>query len=176
MLATATAEDIQAITLAASLASDFHLEQKRKGSGRPYATHPIRVAHLAARAGLSVDAICAAFLHDSIEDCGVTGARLRELGVSARTTAIVKTLSKWWSDHASQEEKNEGKVVYYANIISDPEVLTIKLLDRADNLWEMRRDLDEPYGNLKWSRNYARKTRTEFIRSAVKPSPSGVGI
>ena len=38
-------------------------------SGDPYISHPIAVAEIVASLGLDTDSICAAFLHDTVEDC-----------------------------------------------------------------------------------------------------------
>ena len=46
----------------------MHEGQFRK-SGEPYISHPIAVAEIVATLGLDTDSVCAAFLHDTVEDC-----------------------------------------------------------------------------------------------------------
>jgi GTP pyrophosphokinase len=50
-----------------ALADQIHTGQKRK-SGEPYIRHPLAVAELLFSVGLDKDVICAAFLHDTLED------------------------------------------------------------------------------------------------------------
>jgi (p)ppGpp synthase/HD superfamily hydrolase len=48
---------------------DWHASQRRKGTAKePYVNHLLEVASLVASAGASEGVICAAFLHDAIED------------------------------------------------------------------------------------------------------------
>ncbi len=49
------------------LAADVHKGQKRK-TGEPYVTHPVEVARLLFDMGADQDVICAALLHDALED------------------------------------------------------------------------------------------------------------
>jgi (p)ppGpp synthase/HD superfamily hydrolase len=48
-----------------------HRGQQRKGGDEPYILHPIAVATLLASSGASEDLLCAAYLHDTVEDAGV---------------------------------------------------------------------------------------------------------
>ena len=47
-----------------------HEGQTRKGSDTPYITHPVAVAAMVHEAGGGEDAVVAALLHDTVEDCG----------------------------------------------------------------------------------------------------------
>lgn len=49
-------------------ASQMHEGQLRK-SGEPYICHPVAVACIVSQLGLDTDAVCAALLHDVLEDC-----------------------------------------------------------------------------------------------------------
>jgi (p)ppGpp synthase/HD superfamily hydrolase len=61
-------------------ASLWHVKQRRKGAaGEPYVNHLIEVADLVAAAGACDDVICAALLHDAIEDQGITAAQIADL-------------------------------------------------------------------------------------------------
>ncbi|MBQ7715866.1 MAG: bifunctional (p)ppGpp synthetase/guanosine-3',5'-bis(diphosphate) 3'-pyrophosphohydrolase [Clostridia bacterium] len=60
--------DIEKIERAFEYARDVHDGQFRN-SGEPYIVHPIAVAEIVAGLGLDTDSVCAAFLHDTIEDC-----------------------------------------------------------------------------------------------------------
>jgi GTP diphosphokinase / guanosine-3',5'-bis(diphosphate) 3'-diphosphatase len=57
------------ILKAANRAADWRVSQRRTGAANePYVNHLLEVASLVASAGASEDVICAALLHDAIED------------------------------------------------------------------------------------------------------------
>ena len=56
------------ITAAYEYAAELH-EGQRRQSGEAYISHPIAVAEIAAQLGLDSDSLCAALLHDTVEDC-----------------------------------------------------------------------------------------------------------
>ncbi|MBM7552023.1 HD domain-containing protein [Thalassobacillus pellis] len=53
-------------------AEKAHEGQRRKSTGEPYITHPIRVADILMEAGFSDEVVCAGYLHDVVEDTNVT--------------------------------------------------------------------------------------------------------
>ena len=53
------------------VAAHWHKDQKRK-SGDPYITHPLAVATILAELGMNTETICAALLHDTVEDTDYT--------------------------------------------------------------------------------------------------------
>ena len=59
--------DLEKINRAYNLAERCHEGQLRI-SGEPYIIHPIAVAKICAELQLDTDSICAAILHDTIED------------------------------------------------------------------------------------------------------------
>ncbi|MBQ9995858.1 MAG: bifunctional (p)ppGpp synthetase/guanosine-3',5'-bis(diphosphate) 3'-pyrophosphohydrolase, partial [Clostridia bacterium] len=59
--------DIEKIERAYLYAKTLHEGQFRV-SGEPYISHPIAVAEIVTGLGLDTDSICAAFLHDTVED------------------------------------------------------------------------------------------------------------
>ena len=60
--------DLDKIKSAFIYASGLHEGQFRL-SGEPYISHPVEVARIVAELGLDTDSICAALLHDAVEDC-----------------------------------------------------------------------------------------------------------
>ena len=65
------------ISKAADFAARAHVDQKRKGSKEePYLNHLAEVACLLAEAGGDARLVAAGWLHDTVEDCGVTVATL----------------------------------------------------------------------------------------------------
>lgn len=59
------------IRKAYNIAKKLHYTQKRK-DGTPYLSHPVDVANILADLSFDDDVICAALLHDVVEDCGFT--------------------------------------------------------------------------------------------------------
>lgn len=66
--ATGKKYNLEKITKAYEYANDLHRGQFRV-SGDPYISHPIAVAEIVAGLELDTDSICAALLHDTVEDC-----------------------------------------------------------------------------------------------------------
>ena len=62
--------DLEKIKVAYQTAVDAHQGQCRK-SGEPYISHPIAVAVLLVDLGMDTDTLCAALLHDVVEDTEV---------------------------------------------------------------------------------------------------------
>ena len=60
--------DLEKIKKAFLYAKELHAGQYRL-SGEPYVCHPVAVAEIVAQLGLDTDSICAALLHDTVEDC-----------------------------------------------------------------------------------------------------------
>ena len=75
------ASDVQRILAAARFAGERHAGQKRKGeAGERYINHLIEVAELVACSDdvLDTNLVMAAFLHDTVEDTGVTQQELQQ--------------------------------------------------------------------------------------------------
>jgi GTP diphosphokinase / guanosine-3',5'-bis(diphosphate) 3'-diphosphatase len=126
--------DLDVLRHAYDFAEGAHQGQLRK-SGDPYFIHPVSVAHIAADLKLDVASICAALLHDVVEDTAVTGADLdREFGAEiAFLVDGVTKLSKinFTSRQDRQAESFRKMVVAMAR---DIRVLVVKLCDRLDNM------------------------------------------
>ena len=60
--------DKEKIIEAYNYAENLHDGQLRQ-SGEPYISHPVAVARIVFELGLDTDSICAALLHDTVEDC-----------------------------------------------------------------------------------------------------------
>ena len=67
--ATGKKYDLEKIQAAYTYAAGLH-EGQFRNSGDAYITHPIAVAEIVAGLELDTDSICAALLHDTVEDCG----------------------------------------------------------------------------------------------------------
>ena len=128
--------DTKLIMKAYNLASEKHKDQKRS-SGEPYIIHPLNVAYILADTGLDDSTICAALLHDVVEDTDVTDADLRkEFGNEiADMVAGVTKLSEMQMQVASIEEKQaEDYRRMFLAMGKDIRVILIKLADRLHNM------------------------------------------
>ena len=70
-------DEIELVTKVYNYASSAHFGQKRR-SGEDYIIHPLNVAYILSNIHGDVSIICAALLHDTIEDCDVTKEELEE--------------------------------------------------------------------------------------------------
>lgn len=116
-----TATDSDRIRRAYEFAACCHAGQLRK-SGEPYITHPVAVAEIAVDAGLDSTTVCAALLHDVIEDTWCDAVRLRaEFG--DEITTMVQNLTELGHGHEQA-----------AGATADERVLALRVLDRLHNM------------------------------------------
>src|ERR1700691_4774324 len=70
-------DDMELLRRAYDFAAEQHKTQTRR-SGEPYLSHPVEVAHLLADMRLDVTSLCAALLHDVVEDTKIPLAKITE--------------------------------------------------------------------------------------------------
>ena len=115
------------------IAERAHRGQARD-EGSPYIEHPLRVALIVADElkRPEPDLICAALLHDVVEDTPVTLAEVQE-ACGDTVAHFVELLTK--AKVADPDEKRLATRRYLHRIAADsPEMLLLKLADRLDNL------------------------------------------
>jgi guanosine-3',5'-bis(diphosphate) 3'-pyrophosphohydrolase len=129
--------EIRQVRDAYRFADEAHLGQFR-ASGEPYITHPIAVAGLCADWKLDVQAVMAALMHDSMEDCGVTKQQLVErFGIA--TAELVDGLTKLDKLQFSTREESQAESFrkMLLAMARDVRVILIKLADRLHNMRTM---------------------------------------
>ena len=134
--ATHPKADIRLIERAYESAAHWHAGQQRK-SGDPYITHPLAVATILAELGMNHETICAALLHDTVEDTSYTLGELRgDFGedIAALVDGVTK-LDKVKYGEAAEAETVRKMVVAMSR---DIRVLVIKLADRLHNMRTLR--------------------------------------
>jgi len=136
MRATHPKADVRLVEHAYDVAAAQHSGTLRK-SGDPYITHPLAVATILAELGMNHETLCAALLHDTIEDTPYTLAELRrEFGDEiAELVDGVTKLDKVKYGEAAQAETVRKMVVAMSR---DIRVLVIKLADRLHNMRTLR--------------------------------------
>ena len=141
-----SAEEIDSIHRAYDLAEEAHRPQRRK-SGEPYILHPIAVAMIVANEiGLGAEPICAALLHDVVEDTDHTVKEIREMfGEDVATLVNVVTKKKKKHYETSLQVDNYKQMLQ--SIHYDIRALLIKLADRLHNMRTLKSML--PHKQLK---------------------------
>lgn len=127
-------EEIGLIQKAYLYAEEKHEGQKRL-SGEDYIIHPLNVAYILSDIKADVSTICAALLHDTIEDCEVTSEELNEL-FGEEITRLVESITKinklnFGCDNEAQVA-NQRKIL--VGLTEDVRVIILKLADRLHNM------------------------------------------
>lgn len=137
-----TPEDAARLEAAYAFARDAHGAQKR-ASGEDYIAHPLSVAVILA--GLRLDAVtlCAALLHDTVEDAGVPLEKIGRLfgedvarlvdGVT-KLTALGFGKDRLESDEPTAAMQAENLRKFFLAVARDIRVILVKLADRLHNL------------------------------------------
>jgi GTP pyrophosphokinase len=134
--ATHPKADVRLIDRAYEVAAHWHAGQMRK-SGDPFITHPIAVTTILAELGMNTDTLCAALLHDTVEDTDYTLAELRK-DFGEEVAALVDGVTKL--DRVKYGESAEAETVrkMVVAMSRDIRVLVIKLADRLHNMRTLR--------------------------------------
>ncbi len=135
--------DIEKIERAYDFASRMHDGQFRV-SGEPYITHPVAVAEIVASLELDTDSICAALLHDTVEDCNVSIETIKKefgVDVSLLVDGLTKLVHIPFEDKEEQQMENLRKM--FMAMSKDVRVIFIKLCDRLHNMRTLSAKEDE---------------------------------
>jgi len=126
--------DTKIIQKAYNYALERHGEQKRK-SGEPYIIHPTNVAYTIAELGLDEHTICAALLHDVVEDTEVTYEDIKnEFGEEIAEMVDGVTKLKQIQHATIEEHQVENYRKMFLAMGKDIRVIIIKLSDRLHNM------------------------------------------
>ena len=128
--------DLARITEAYNYADQLHEGQMRL-SGEPYISHPVAVATIVAELGLDTDSICAALLHDTVEDCADKTnldiiAKMFGRDVAMLVDGLTKIIQVQVADKEEAHIENIRKMLLAMN--KDIRVIFIKLCDRLHNM------------------------------------------
>ena len=127
-------EEIKKIQKAYSFAFYAHTGQKRK-DGSDYITHPVAVTEILLELKMDSDSICAALMHDVLEDCNVQKSNLAKM-FGDDVAHIVDGVSKLGKiDHKNIADKNANNLQKMAlAMANDVRVILVKLCDRLHNM------------------------------------------
>jgi guanosine-3',5'-bis(diphosphate) 3'-pyrophosphohydrolase len=126
--------DVKKIRRAFVFASGVHKEQKRK-SGEPYIMHPVEVAIILAELRMDTDSICAALLHDTVEDTSTSLEDIEDSFGSEVATLVdgVTKISKIEVESLTESQASTLRKMLIA-MSKDIRVIVIKLADRLHNM------------------------------------------
>ena len=122
------------ILKAYNYANDNHKGQRRF-SGEDYIIHPLNVANILSEIELDDETICAALLHDVVEDTDITQEDLvREFGeeIANIVDGVTKLSKLQYTTREEQQVENYRKM--FLAMGKDIRVILIKLADRLHNM------------------------------------------
>ena len=126
--------DTKLIMKAYNYAVKHHGDQKRR-SGEPYIIHPLNVAYILADLGLDEATICAALLHDVVEDTDATDADLRREfsdEIADMVAGVTKLETIQFSTVEEQQVEDYRKM--FLAMGKDIRVIILKIADRLHNM------------------------------------------
>ncbi len=132
-LAVATI-DRAAVKHAFEFACERHADQRRR-SGDEFITHPVGVAQVCAAMRLDTETLCAALLHDTVED---TSASLEEIHeefgeeIAQLVDGVTKLTGIAFESRDERQAENYRKMM--VAMATDIRVILIKLADRLHNM------------------------------------------
>lgn len=157
--------DLSKIVSAYELAEKYHHDQKRE-SGEPYISHPLSVAYILLELGMDTDTICAALLHDVVEDTECTLEQLnKQFGndVAMLVNGVTKLGKVEIFTKEEQKAENIRKILLAMS--EDIRVIIIKLADRLHNM-----------RTLKFCREEKRRTIAHETMNIYAPIAHRLGI
>jgi len=126
--------DRDKVERAFDFACERHADQKRY-SGDEFITHPVGVAQICAGMRLDTDTLCAALLHDTVEDTSATLEEVRdEFGeeVAQLVDGVTKLTGMNFESRDERQAENYRKMM--VAMATDVRVILIKLADRLHNM------------------------------------------
>ncbi len=126
--------DREALTRAFDFACERHGDQMRR-SGDEFITHPVGVAQICAGMRLDTETLCAALLHDTVEDTSASLEEIRaEFGeeVALLVDGVTKLTGMTFESRDERQAENYRKMM--VAMATDVRVILIKLADRLHNM------------------------------------------
>ena len=127
-------EELDLIERVFEYASKMHFGVKRL-TGEDYIEHPLNVAYILTETEADTATICAALLHDVLEDCNVTKAELaKEFGneIASLVDGVTKINKISFDANTSSNIATQRKIL--VGLTEDVRVIFIKLADRLHNM------------------------------------------
>src|SRR5690606_32110749 len=126
--------DREMVEKAFAFACARHADQRRR-SGETFITHPVEVAKICAGLRLDTETLCAALLHDTVEDTSASLDEVRELfgdTIAALVDGVTKLTGITFQSRDESQAENYRKMM--VAMATDVRVILIKLADRLHNM------------------------------------------
>lgn len=134
------------INKAIMFATIAHGDQKRKGTDKPYIMHPLEASLIVSQIKYDTDLICAAILHDTVEDARVAYETIEKI-FNQRICELVKAQSedksKCWHDrkqhtinHFKYNATEDEKIVCLGDKLSNIRALDRDYKTEGEHLWQ----------------------------------------
>ncbi len=127
-------DSLDIIKKAYDYADNMHKGQTRQ-SGEPYISHPLNVAYILSEMHADQDTICAALMHDTLEDTKATKEEIADLfnkDIANLVDGVTKISKMNFSSKTEQIFANTRKIIL--SITNDVRIIIIKLADRLHNM------------------------------------------
>ena len=127
-------DEVEIVSKAYNYAKKLHDGQKRQ-SGEDYIYHPLNVAYILAEMRADKDTVCAALLHDTLEDTDITKEDIAHefnKTIANLVDGVTKISKLNFSSKEDQNMANTRKII--TSITEDVRTIIIKLADRLHNM------------------------------------------
>jgi len=157
--------DLNLLIKAMSFAAHKHKDQRRKDKeASPYINHPIGLAEVLVNVGdvTDINTICAALLHDTVEDTETTTEELTE-NFGAEISDIVMEVTD--DKSLSREERKQAQIDHAMHL--SKQARAVKLADKICNLGDVSESppdwpLERRQQYFDWARNVIDELRGEW--------------
>ena len=126
--------DRESVERAFAFACERHADQRRR-SGEEFITHPVEVAKICAGLRLDTETLCAALLHDTVEDTSASLDQVREVfgeEIAQLVDGVTKLTGITFQSRDEHQAENYRKMM--VAMATDVRVILIKLADRLHNM------------------------------------------
>jgi GTP diphosphokinase / guanosine-3',5'-bis(diphosphate) 3'-diphosphatase len=126
--------DGEAVERAFAFACERHADQRRR-TGEDFITHPVEVAKICAGLRLDTETLCAALLHDTVEDTSASLDEVAELfgdSIAQLVDGVTKLTGITFQSRDESQAENYRKMM--VAMATDLRVILIKLADRLHNM------------------------------------------
>ncbi len=126
--------DIEMVAAAFEFAAGRHKDQIRR-TGEDFVVHPVEVAKICVGMRLDTATLCAALLHDTVEDTSTTLAEIRDhfgVEIAGLVDGVTKLTGITFTSRDEAQAENYRKMM--VAMADDIRVILIKLADRLHNM------------------------------------------
>jgi (p)ppGpp synthase/HD superfamily hydrolase len=149
---------------ALQLAERSHRGMNRKSGDHPYLLHPVAVATVLSAAGADDDLLCAAYLHDAVEDTELTLLAIED-EFGSRVARLVAGVTKTDTDERGAVLSREDKHRLVEERMADPETgideVALKGADLLTNISDLIMDQAQ-FGYAHWQEVFKGLERADF--------------